>query len=493
MGESFNSEGEVRRYLLGRVSDEAALEELEELLFTDEEFCTRVALAEDELVNDYVLGLLSEEDAADFAATLGSNPERRFKLELTRALREKALASRAGDSSKAHEANASEASDLKGAQTLKAADVLAQTGVSADDADSSFLSPLVALVRRPAYAGAFALLLVALIAGSVYFFRGGERVDELAELRALYSRERPTETRVYGFGYAPLTQLRGEPDAQDKSRLRLIENNFIEAAQKRPGAPETHHALGVFNLTQRKYADAISELEAASKLDERNARIHNDLGAAFFEMAKTSPKEKRLETLGRALEEFTRAAELDANSTEALFNKALTQQELGQPRQARETWTLYLQKDSSSPWAEEARKNLARLDDASARFKSGEKALEERVLRDFLEAFRQRDDARAQRIHDEAKGLLRSPAVAQQLSRRYIAARLGGDEAAAKESLDALAFVGDYELARHSEFFFLNSQTSTRERTQTSSDGSRAPQNSSTRGSASCSTTGRTS
>src|SRR3712207_2202078 len=120
MGESFNSEGAVRQYLLGRVTDSAELEGLEELLFTDEEFCTRVALAEEELIDDYVLGCLGEEDAADFAATLESNPERRFKLGLTRALREKAVASRAGEASKVHEARASEASDVEGVQNLKA-------------------------------------------------------------------------------------------------------------------------------------------------------------------------------------------------------------------------------------------------------------------------------------------------------------------------------------------------------------------------------------
>jgi hypothetical protein len=152
-----------------------------------------------------------------------------------------------------------------------------------------------------------------------------------------------------------------------------------------------------------------------------------------------------------------------------------------------------LQKDSSSPWAEEARKNLARLGDARTRFETDEKALEERVLSDFLEAFRRRDDARARRIHDETKGLLRSPAVAQQLSRRYLAARLGGGEAAARESLDALAFVGDFERERHSEFFFLSWPTSTRARARANSNGSRARETSSTRASASCSTAAATS
>jgi hypothetical protein len=95
MGESLQSEGTIREYLLGRVSDETTLEGLEELLFTDEEFCSQVALMEDGLINDYVLGQLDEKDAASFRATLASNHERQAKLELTQALREKALARKA--------------------------------------------------------------------------------------------------------------------------------------------------------------------------------------------------------------------------------------------------------------------------------------------------------------------------------------------------------------------------------------------------------------
>ena len=182
--------------------------------------------------------------------------------------------------------------------------------------------------------------------------------DELAELRSIYQQARPTETRISEFGYAPFTQLRGAPEPGDKKRLRRIENNLIEATEKNPNA-QTHHALGVFYLTQQKYRDAIKEFESALKFADKNAQIHNDLGAAHFELAKTEPKEKRLEELAQSLEEFTKATELDGNFLEALFNKSLALQELGMPREAKESWTLYLQKDPSSPWADEARKNLA--------------------------------------------------------------------------------------------------------------------------------------
>ncbi len=420
MGESSKSEKTIREYLLGRVSDETTLEGLEEQLFTDEEFCSQVALAEDGIINDYVFGYLDEADAASFRATLAGNPERRFKLELTQALREKALAR-----------------DAK----------------AAEDAPTFFAS-LKAFFRQPRYVAAFAVVLVAALALAIYF-GGRSDPDELAELREIYQQERPTETRIAEFGYAPLAQLRGTPEAREKNRLRRIENSLIEDTEKTPDA-RTHHALGVFYLTQQKYADAIKEFENALRFAGGSAKLHNDLGAAYFELAKTSPKERKLEYLGNSLEEFTKATELDGNLLEALFNKSLALQELGLPRQAKESWTLYLQKDSSSSWADEARKNLTRLEQEQTHFKSGEQ-----VLEDFLNAYRSHDDARAQKIHNETKGLLRGASVPLQLSRRYLMAKQRGDDAEASESIEALTFIGAFEREQSSEFFFLNWPAST--------------------------------
>jgi hypothetical protein len=78
------------------------------------------------------------------------------------------------------------------------------------------------------------------------------------------------------------------------------------------------------------------------------------------------------------------------------------------------------------------------------------------VLSDFLTAFRNHDNDGAQKIHHETKGVLKRPAVALQLSRRYLIAKQRGEEAGAKESLEAMAFIGDFERTQHSEFFFLN-------------------------------------
>lgn len=413
MGPSLESEETIREYLLGRVSDETTLEGLEERLFTDEEFCSQLALAEDDLINDYVLGRLNEADAKSFASTLTANPERRFKLELTQALRDRAL--------------------LRGR-------AVAQN-------EPSFFASLLSFFRQPMYAGAFAILLLAVVVTAIYLTRA--KTDDLAELRSMYQKERPTETRISEFGYAPLSQLRGAPASVDKNRLRRIEIKLIEATEKGPGAP-SYHALGVFHLTQQDYTGAIKDFENALKFDNQNAKLHNDLGAAHYELSKTT-NEKNFEELAQSLEEFNKATELDSNLLEALFNKALAQQQLKMPRQARETWTLYLQKDPSSPWAEEARKNLARIQSEQTLFKKNDE-----VLANFLAAFRSHDNALAQRIHDETKGGLTLITVPLQLSQRYLLAKASGNVPEARESLDALTFIGRFEQEQHSEFFFLN-------------------------------------
>lgn len=421
MAESIKSDQAIRAYLLGRIADEATLEEVEARLFSDDDYCTQMELVEDEIINDYVLGRLSADDAASFESTLRNDPDRRFKVELTKGIKQRA--------------------------------VLHEIGTA--PAQPSWLTSLGTIFRRPAYAGAFAVLLIAAIALTLYFTRRNNR-DDLAELQSIYRQSRPTETRISGFDYAPVSQLRGAPDARAQGRLRRIENDLIDATEKSPSA-ETHRALGVFYLTQQKSREAIRELDSALKFSDRDARTHNELGSAHFQLAKTGPRENQLQELAQSLEEFTRATELDPNLQEALFNRALVLQEMNQPRQARAAWTQYLEKDSASAWADEARRRLSEIKDEQSFFKS-----DEQVLSDFLTAFRTRDDARAEQIHNETKGLLRSVTVPLQLSHRYLEARRSGDASTAKECLDALVYIGAFEQTRHGDAFFLSWPGSTK-------------------------------
>ena len=411
------SEKAIREYLLRRVSDEETLEAIEELMFTDDEFCNQVGLAEDGLIYDYVRGRLNAADSQSFVETLKTDPDRLLKTQLTEEIRKRALA---------------------------------RNAAARHDRVSIFRS-ISTFLQQPRYVTVLAAMLVAVFLIAFYFIKS-RNSDHLAELRSLYAQSRPTETRISEFAYAPLVQLRGAPDAADERRRRILENGFLNAVQESPNA-QTHHALAIFYLTEQKYPEALREFQDALKFAPNDAKIHNDFGSAYFELAKTEHDEKKLQDLARSLEEFSKATELDGNLLEALFNKALALQELGMPRQARESWQLYLQKDPTSPWAEEARKHLARLEGQTS-FNSDEQKLTEQVLADFLNAYRNGDHTRAQRIHDETKGYLRGPAVSLQLSRHYLQAKQRGDNAEAEESSAALRLIADYEQTQNADSFF---------------------------------------
>jgi tetratricopeptide (TPR) repeat protein len=188
-------------------------------------------------------------------------------------------------------------------------------------------------------------------------------------------------------------------------------------------------------------------LSKAVELDDKIAKYHNELGSAYREAGKQGPADKSFKNFTRANEEFDRAFELDPNFLAALFNRSLVLQEL-LPRKAKESWELYLQKDPSSNWAQEARKKLEELQTQP----SGMKKKDE-ILDDFLTAYKNKDRAMKWKILSETKGLLGSKPVAEQLSILYLQARQRRDELKAKEHIEALNDIGDLEKAKNDLFF----------------------------------------
>ena len=76
----------LRRYLLGTVTDPAR-KDLEARLFSDDRiFWERIAIAEDELVSDYVQNALNHEERQDFEKHFLCTDERRSKVEFAKAL-----------------------------------------------------------------------------------------------------------------------------------------------------------------------------------------------------------------------------------------------------------------------------------------------------------------------------------------------------------------------------------------------------------------------
>jgi hypothetical protein len=78
----------MRRYLLG-LADPESREDLDKRLFSEDQvFWERLTIAEDELVDDFAAGVLSDEEGAAFTSTFLCSEERRAKLGFARAIRE---------------------------------------------------------------------------------------------------------------------------------------------------------------------------------------------------------------------------------------------------------------------------------------------------------------------------------------------------------------------------------------------------------------------
>ncbi|HEV7373693.1 MAG TPA: hypothetical protein VGN95_03175 [Pyrinomonadaceae bacterium] len=75
----------IKEYLLGTLTGEEQ-QQIEQRVFTDPQFKARVLMVEDELVEDYVAGILSESERERFTSYFLSTPSQVQKLRITRAL-----------------------------------------------------------------------------------------------------------------------------------------------------------------------------------------------------------------------------------------------------------------------------------------------------------------------------------------------------------------------------------------------------------------------
>jgi hypothetical protein len=86
MKEANEEEFRLRRYLLGELGG-GEQESIEERFMTDRDFKERVLVIEDELVEDYLSGELSEAEEASFVRHCLSTPEQRRRVRLAGAVR----------------------------------------------------------------------------------------------------------------------------------------------------------------------------------------------------------------------------------------------------------------------------------------------------------------------------------------------------------------------------------------------------------------------
>lgn len=414
----------LRQYLLGEITEPTSLVQIEERLLTDDDYYEKLEITSEELIEQYLNKELTGEELKSFESHYLSTPERLERVRFTQTLRLY---------------NATRGSqELEGERRI----------VSKAGWRQWFFTP--------AFKVAVCVIALAAVSFVVWqLFYSHSDVDKgLEALRAAYHAQRPVEARISGFNYAPLLITRsGQQETANSANTDRAERILLDAVHDAPGT-DSHHALGQLYLARREFDKATAQFNEALKTAPDNAQLQSDMGAALLEKAKAARAApdgaQYLETLALSLEHLNKALALNGTLPVALFNKALCLQYMMAPGQAREAWQKYLETDSQSPWAEEARRNLRQLEERSS---GAQDALQ--VLENFMRAYHRQDDEQAWQTVSRNREMITGKMVAFHLIRKLSEA--SSAQARSEEVgdiLNALAYAGKLEKERGGDPFF---------------------------------------
>lgn len=412
----------IRRYLLGELTSEER-EAIEERLLTDDDYFDQFQLAKEEIIDQYAEGEMTSEEVRNFEQHFLTTKERQESLNLARTLTSysKAKPKKVGKESRGNE---------------------------------GFRAWVASLFVTPLRAAAVAVVAIAIVSGGFLYFRQPSTTTKgLIALNDAYHVERPIEARVSDFKHAPLANKRGgEPVQFDANARRRAEVMLQSAVESEPGAA-SYHALGKLNLFEGRFDDAVRYLEQALATDSNNPKIHSDLGAAWLEQGSIQLSQgeeaKGSESLANSLKHLNRALELDPEFLEALFNRALVRQQLKLFQLAAEDWKLYLTKDATSPWADEARQNLKSLEQLS---RQSTELKDEDRFQNFLAAQHAADDETAWKLLSQNRSFTGS-AIENRLLDEHLKAAVEGRTSEAREKLQVLSYAGALRVRRANDHF----------------------------------------
>lgn len=425
----------LRRYLLDDVTAEEKRLVEDELLSeggtseADEDnldFVDRLLLAEDELIDDYASGALSEGERRLFDANFQLNSDRKQRLFISQQMA-------------SYSANTESGSEKE----------------NLGFAEKQVAGSKVDWLRRLLFPGwkVFVYASVAFLIGMGIWKLlpvSSEVAKGEAALQRAYKEQRPLEARISNFDYAFFPNVRGAQQSQEAAKEKfdpvarnLAERIFLDEVANRPSS-KAHHSLGRLYLTKKAFADAVEEFELALKDDPNNANLCNDLGVAYLELGRkkqlgNEPGGGMLE-FGKAIEQFTTALRLNGQLITALFNRALCQEQMELTSQAEEDWTEFLKKDTSSKWADEARERLRLLEERKKRAEQ----FQETLWQNFVLAFEQKDSEQAWESFAKARGRLGNT-ITERLLDNYWELLETGAVSDANDEIKKLAFLGGIE------------------------------------------------
>jgi len=408
----------LEAYLLGELNP-ADEEQIEVRLLTDPAFAEEFDITVDELIDRYAAGDFKGEQLERVEKYFLKAPERRQKLQFARALKQH------------------------------------QVAESSRQTDRLIPSPIAAQSRRAftQYLPIAASVLVVIGLGfgvwRTFFYESPVRKGLLA-LQAAYREQRPLEARLSDFNYAPLANQRGGPVRVDYVQRDLAGSLLLLEAANNPNAA-SFHAIGQFYFVERKFDQAVDQFQKALALEPNNAKIHADLGAALLEEGKSleSPDGKGIQIFAESLTHLNKALDLDSTNLGALFNRALLHEQMGLLAQAGNDWRRYLEVESNSKWAEEARQNLQLVEEKQEKTSYNK----EQIFKEFLKSYESHETDTSWRIvssyHNRSGNV-----VVERLLDSYLEGTERGQNDEAQRNLQMLSYVAELEEQKVGDRFF---------------------------------------
>ncbi|HLH32180.1 MAG TPA: hypothetical protein VKY31_13335 [Terriglobia bacterium] len=195
------------------------------------------------------------------------------------------------------------------------------------------------------FLGVAAVLLIGVVSTRYIMDRRAEPQSASEVVQLLLQQQRPFESRLTDEPHLSIVRTRGVEEPG-------VSYPLVAAEMTKLGADP--HEWGRLHLLQKEFSKAIQYLEIAAVEPGATAGVHNDLGVAYMESGDPAKVEK-------SGGEFRHAIDLDPSFAPAVFNLALSYERANAPAEAAAQWKRYLEMDSKSEWASEARERLKGL------------------------------------------------------------------------------------------------------------------------------------
>ncbi|MGH9762576.1 MAG: hypothetical protein ACREAC_17285, partial [Blastocatellia bacterium] len=248
----------IRAYLLGRGSEES-LSKVEERFMTDDAFYNESVVVQDELIADYLAGVLSPDETQSFSEYFLASPERQHKLRFAAAFRGYVL--KASESELVIEQPAvTEEPDGDGRSPSRS---------SIPTHPTSFQPGFLAgMLRNPYIQATATMVLIIGVGFAVYrgFFYQSEVNRGIEALNEVYREHRPGDVQIALLKYAPAPPVtRGNvPQEVDPLKLERAKAIALAAYKEEPG-PASAQLLGDVLLAESDFDHAIEKLKEAAE------------------------------------------------------------------------------------------------------------------------------------------------------------------------------------------------------------------------------------